>query len=369
MTSQFVIISPELKPGQGGVGDHTLRLIEKWSGHDTVRLIVPGQQWTRSATLPFEVEDLGEDSRAIRQQLSRAGKLLVQYSAYGYDRLGYPRRLIRAIVDWKRKSRGLLVILFHEIWTFQSVLNKNALIQHFHRRGIKRLLDSADAAFTTTSSQVKHLGELASARPVRLLPVGSNIGPPREFKRQREKGAAVLFGLQATRIRTLQRMKNSLGRLAAARRILKIVTVGAASSNQDADEAGQLRELGLAGGFEQRGAQPENAISELLTTASFGISGQDALSYEKSSTFMAYAAHELNVLNACGDQTQGEPLCWVVGPAELARGIPENELQIRAARLRDWQQRSSSWDSIAAQLGDALKLNREACASGGLAAP
>jgi GNAT superfamily N-acetyltransferase len=371
MIGPIVIISPELKPGRGGVGDHTLRLIEKWSPHENrISVLAPCGSWDPGADLPVEVENLAVESSAIRSQLLRGAKLFLQYSAYGYSRFGYPRRLIRAVVDWKRQTGGRLVILFHEIWSFHTLPNKNAPIQYLHRRGIQRLLEAADAAFTTTRSQVEHLAKLHPPRPVHLLPVGSNIRPPRELKRNRQQGTAVLFGLQPARIRTLEKMKENLRRLVAAGRIVRVITVGAGSPNRDAEEAEHLRELGLGGGFEQRGLQDESSISELLTTASFGISGQDELSYEKSGSFMAYAAHELNVLNKCVDKAQEEPLCWLIEPDELLRGVSGNDLQNRAARLRDWQQRISSWDVIAARLGEALQLNSESCAAPrSLAAP
>jgi hypothetical protein len=167
----------------------------------------------------------------------------------------------------------------------------------------------------------------------------------------------VLFGLQAARIRTLKKMKNSLSRLAAAGRLSKITTVGAGDSDLDAEERCHLHDLTLSGGFEQRGIQNESAISELLFTAAFGISGQNELSYEKSGTFMAYAAHELNILSEYGGEDSGEPLCWLITPAELQAGIPEPELRDRAKQLRAWQERTSSWELIAGKLSEALQLN------------
>ena len=38
--------------------------------------------------------------------LTRGGKVLLQYSAYGFDRLGYPRWLIKGVLDWKKESQG-----------------------------------------------------------------------------------------------------------------------------------------------------------------------------------------------------------------------------------------------------------------------
>ena len=78
------------------------------------------------------------------------GKILLQYSAYGFDRLGYPRDLIRALLEWKEHAGGRLVVMFHEIWTFWPLLNKNFFLQWLHRRAIRRLLESRRSAARST---------------------------------------------------------------------------------------------------------------------------------------------------------------------------------------------------------------------------
>ena len=177
MSDEIVIISPELTPGAGGVADYALRLMEYWSRRDRLKVLVPKKGWKPTDSLPYRVEELGCNTAAISEQLPpKRGKILVHYSAYGFDRIGYPRHLIKALLNWKAKRRGLLVILFHEIWTVWPALNKNAVVQFFHRRAIKQLVIQADAVFTTTQSQADYLNEFGAAGSVQVLPVGSNIG-------------------------------------------------------------------------------------------------------------------------------------------------------------------------------------------------
>jgi hypothetical protein len=343
MTDEIVIISPESTPGAGGVGDYTLKLLAHWPSLPNLRLLTPKVS-------------RGRGTDAILKQLpATSGKMLVQYSAYGFDRAGYPRDLIRALIDWKTKAGGLLVIMFHEIWGFWPILNKNFIVQFFHRRLIKQLLDCADVVFTSTSSQAGHLRALTPRTRVHVLPVGSNIRHDEDTDPRRKPGWAVLFGLQSARIRALRKMQRSLSSLAAAGRITKIITVGA-NGDGDNEECGLLSGFRLAEGFEQRGPRPEREISELLLTAPFGISGLDELSYSKSGTFMAYAAHGLNIVAACADRSKEEPLCWLIAPHELLQGVSEGELKLRAERLRAWQKRTSSWQIIAAKFADALQL-------------
>ena len=224
--------------------------------------------------------------------------MLVQYSAYGFDHFGYPRWLINALLDWKKESSGALVIMFHEIWTFWPIWNKNYLVQQLHRRGLRRLLRVADAVLTNTASQAEHLTSLSPRCAIEVLPVGSNIRPVQPTGEEREAGLAVLFGLQRTRIRTLREMLPELKSLGAAGKIRKIVTAGARWSQKgDDEELALLLQLELTEGFDQRGPLPEEKISELLLACEFAISAQDELSITKSGTFMAAAAHGLNILS------------------------------------------------------------------------
>jgi glycosyltransferase involved in cell wall biosynthesis len=337
VTGEVFIITPELTPGTGGVGDHTLRLLENLPGRENIRLLVTSG-------------DL--------EELPPNGRVFVQYSAYGFDRLGYPRKLIRALIDWKKRSRGRLVVMFHEIWTFWPMTNRNFFVQLLHRHAIKRLLSHADQVFTSTSSQAGHLRALSPRAHIHVLPVGSNISRTPGPALSRRAGRAILFGRQSTRLRGLKKMFGSLKALAAAGRISSVVAVGANSDPRaHEEERNLLMNLSLADGFEQSEAQPEATVSNMLLSASFGIFGQDELSYGKSGTFMAYAAHELNVLAEFADPSAPEPICWLIAPGELLKGIPSPDLKARAEHLREWQQQTSSWELIGATIAEALQLD------------
>ena len=318
MTKEIVIISPELKAGAGGLADYALRIVEEWGGRVPVRFVVPAES-ERSAT-------------HLRAELpASGGKVLLHYSAYGFDRHGYPRWLLQSLADWKRTSGGLLVIMFHEIWTFWPWLNKNRFLQWRHRSHIQKLVSAADAVFTSTPSQAKHLLQLVPTTAVQVLPVGSNIRPMSPIGPMREPGLAVLFGLPASRQRARQTMQRELDALVATQRLTKIVEVGG-------------------------DALPEEEVSSLLAQASFGISAQDELSVTKSGTFMAYAAHGLNILSPFSGAARPQPLCWATHPDELRQGLSDAELNSRAENLRTWQERTCAWPRIAEQFARALAL-------------
>ncbi|CAN5151701.1 hypothetical protein BH20VER2_BH20VER2_02170 [soil metagenome] len=327
---EVVIVTPELTPGGGGVGDYTLRVLEQWEG-----LVAP--------VFPESPAELP----------AQDGRLLVQYSAYGFDRFGYPRGLLRALRDWKQNGGGRLVIMFHEIWSFWPWLNKNWIVQAAHRRDLRKLLPHVDAIFTSTASQAEHLRRLASGVKVEVLPVGSNVRVVQPQESTRRRGAAVLFGLQGSRARALRALGDELQALAAAQKITRLTTAGGGGVDEEREI---LRELRFADGWVQRGALPEAEISALLAGASFGISAQDELSITKSGTFMAYAAHGLNIVSPAAGPARAEPLCWATHPQELRQGISDAELAARAAHLREWQERTSSWPRIAERFAQALQL-------------
>jgi hypothetical protein len=336
VTDEVLVIAPESQLGSGGVGDYTLRLLEHLPDPSTP--LVPPLDFTR---LP-----------------SSGGRVLVQYSAYGFNRYGFPRDLIRGLIEWKQQTRGRLVVMFHEIWTFWPITNKNYFVQLLHRRAIKQLLAHLDVAFTSTPTQVEHLLRLNRNAAVRLLPVGSNIRRMSDFETARVAETAVLFGLQRARIRALRQMQSSLERLASSGRITKLIVIGEGNSPEgDEEERALLSSLRWPRGFEQLGAQPEQSVSKLLLSAGFGIFGQNELSITKSGTFMAYASHGLNMLSDSGDHSKPEPFCWLVTAKELIAGISSSELAARAENLRNWQKRTSSWELIASKVAEALQLN------------
>jgi glycosyltransferase involved in cell wall biosynthesis len=357
MNDEVVIITPELSPSAGGVGDYTLRLLEHLPNTIGTKILVAQIE---PISLLYQVARLGTDRMAIRKQLpGSGGKILLQYSAYGFDRHGFPRKLLRALIDWKRETSGRLVIMFHEIWTFWPFMNKNFIVQFLHRRAIKRLLECADEVFTSTQSQAEHLRHLSPHPRVKVLPVGSNIRRNDDVDLARLRGWAILFGRQSTRLRALKKMRDKLASLADARALTKIVSIGVGADSAEGEEERTLLDgLRLSEGFEQRGRQSEREISELLRTSSFGILAQDELSLTKSGTFMAYATHELNVLADFANSSKPEPVCWLVAPGEIVGGMADSELKRRAAALLGWQQRVASWEMICENFIKALDLER-----------
>ena len=347
MSAEVVVICPEFSPGSGGVGDYTLRVVEQWRDVHARFLVAAG----RATDPTLRVEEFDP------AKLPPGGKVLLQYSAYGFHHYGYPRKLLRELIRWKRETDGVLVIMFHEIWTFWPLLNKNRPIQALHRRDMGALARVADAVFTSTLSQAEHLRVASGGKAVEVLPVGSNIDGVAGIEGEREAGLVVLFGLQGSRITALRKMQEHLRSLARRGAITRLVTAGGGNTPAaDREEQEIARTLQLRGGAEFRGALPQQAISQLLASASFAVSAQDELSVTKSGTLMAYAAHGLNIISPHASASAVEPLCWATHPGELLAGLSEAELSARAEKLRTWHDRTCSWPRIAGEFARALRL-------------
>ena len=327
MSKEVLILSPESTQGRGGLADYALHVVEEWGDSARAHFIASTDE------LP-----------------ARDGRVLLHYSAYGFNRFGYPRKFLRALINWRRQERGRLVVMLHEIWTFWPVLNKNYFVQWLHRSDLRELISVADFVFTSTPSQAEHILKLIPAKAIQVLPVGANIRP-RASTIAREDGTAVLFGLSGSRLHALRRMRADLQSLAAAKVIRKLITIGPGDG-----ERALLEELPLAENFEMRGALPATEVSNVLARASFALSAQDELSVYKSGTFMSYAAHGLNIISPYADPFAPEPICWLTRAEELIRGVAPNELLTRAQNLKSWQERTSSWPHIAQQFAEALGI-------------
>jgi hypothetical protein len=280
--------------------------------------------------------------------------VLLHYSAYGYSHFGYPAWLFQAIADWRRRSDRRLVVMFHEIWSFSPFWNKNFFVQRLHRNAIQHLIQQADATFTSTVSQAGYLNLLRPRSPAKVLPVGSNITPT-EQAAPRLNTLSVLFGKSGSRLAALRRLHKGLLRLARLRRITEIVSVGVSESTADfAQEQELLASLYLQDGFRQLGPLSEADVSSTLNACAFGISGQDKQSHTKSGTFMAYAAHALNIIWPGDPSPSEEPAALLLDVDTLTAGIAEADLERRALALRRWYEQTASWPHIAATFDAAL---------------
>ena len=350
----MTIITPEIEAGAGGLADYTLRLIEHWPV-DTNFQILTRRLPQNKVTGPHVTGLLPSSEEEIFRALFAAkGPVLIQYSAFGYDSAGNPEDLINAVTRWKSfGNSSRLVVMFHEIWTFVPFWNRRFLAQKRHRRLIGRLALAADVVVTSTASQAAHLERVSGRSDVSVLPVGSNITPHPISKSARDETAAVIFGLAPSRIRALRSLRGTLRKLASAKTLTRITTIG---QGDNSGESALLEDFKLSAGFQQLGACSEAVVAREFEQAAFAISDQDPLSYTKSGTLMAYAQHGLNVISPFASATSGEPFSIFFSPTDLQGGVSPEQREERARLLKNWQARTSSWPSIADFFLAALRL-------------
>ena len=63
-----------------------------------------------------------------------------------------------------------------------------------------------------------------------------------------------------------------------------------------------------------------------VSGGSVASSGDLILESADGTSFMAYAAHQLNVIADFAEPTKPPPVCWLVAPSELVDGIAKQEL-------------------------------------------
>ena len=353
----ITVITPQLPPAVCGVGDYTMRLIEAWNDAPRFRFLVARGLASTAEERPELITTSFACTHAsllAGLQASAGSHVLLQYAPHGYDGRGCPTWIAGALAAWRRSrhERARLVVMFHELWTRVPWWRPGAIRQLLHRQVIRRLVRAADRAFTNTPGYRGWLRKLSPDSDVGVVPIGSNIPPIPEYSREvREPGLFVLFGRQGTRIHALRTMGRSLARLHGVGRLRRLVIAGGGSSMAHEDRA-VLRACLPESVTEQWGYVPAGELSRLLYRAEFGISDQTWDSVTKSTTFMAYASHGLNILSPYAGHDARAPYGWSTSAEELEERSHYLAplLRERADHLRQWYRDTADWAVIAGQM-------------------
>ena len=376
----LVVLAPNFPPAICGVGDYTANLLRAWPRDDgrefrcLLRPVLPHPSATRARFLPLPHATAGEGV-PIRDVIPRRGPLLetlfamgpcdllVQYSAYGYDpRLGCPAGFCDALTAWAAAGRGLLVLMFHELWADAwPRWHPHHWVQAWHRHKLGQLTRASTAVFTTTDLSATRLRDLQQGADrqvaVTVLPAGSNIPLPAAPSPARERGLFVLFGAGLTRLRCLRAMRDDLTALANLGGLRRLVLLGINQGEAIArEEAETLREIfsASAGLAEALGERPATEIAAWLSRAEFGLSFQNEANFTKSGTLMAYLEHGLDVLSPFAGAARPAPFSSMTHPSELlaaAASVPPE----RGRALRAWYETHADWPLLAAAFARALR--------------
>ncbi len=360
----LAVIAPHLPPAVCGIGDHTARLLAAFTPGRPLAFLVPEAapdgQLAPSEFLGQPVRTFAFKRASLEGELNRIGEcdVFVQYSGYGFHPRGSPSWLVEALLAWRQRGWGRLLVFFHELWGEISWRNSNAPWEWLHRGAVLRLASGADAVFTNIPDHVARLRAHLPGFQAALAPVGSNVTPPADpgdSQAPGRRGVFALFGRPGTRWRVLRALREDLAALAAAGRAHRVLIAGGGSA-ADAAAEDDLLPKGLA--VEHHGFLGDAALSALLLRAELGLTDDVVVNWGKSTVFAIYAAHGLGILTQRGGEDGTEPAASCVRSAELRSVHPpgEEELRARAARLLAWFRREAAWPALAVRLGPALGL-------------
>ena len=263
---------PSLPPPPEGVGSYALALGEalKACGIDS-RFVVPG-------TAPG----------ALRDALPDATPVLLHYANYGYEPRGCPSWLIRSLAQWKARSRGRLVTMFHEFHAMGPPWRSSFWLSPLQRRLATALMHLSDGRVTSLPLHRRIRGSWVPGREIAVLPVFSTVGePPEPMPLAARERRLVLFGGPGTRALSYRKLAAEIALACRVLGIEEILDIG----------PGEPRIPDLPVSVRRLGPLPDAEVSGLLAGSLAAFVGYPAPFLPKSTIFAACCAHR--VLPVC----------------------------------------------------------------------
>ena len=167
MSTRWHIITPELPPDCGGVGDYTVQIAEALAaGGDTVSLYVPPAPTPRRAPASVEIITLADRFGArARRQLSarldanRHGRVLVQYVPAVFGRRGTNVPFCRWLLARRQVGTDVRV-MFHEPYLYLRWRPDHIVTAFTQRAMAAILLDAATSLYLSTDTWRRYLARL-----------------------------------------------------------------------------------------------------------------------------------------------------------------------------------------------------------------
>lgn len=353
---KLLIVSTPLPPHPCGQGNYTAMINRHWPDDRTkvIHLVTGGAVESRNHLGIDDIYEFQNNYASFTALLERFpdANILLQYAGRGYHKYGCPYWLPLALKQWRKKypSQSLLV-MFHELWASLPVWKKHFLTETLNGKITKDLINLADAVGCLTLHQAERLRSLVPSAKISWIPVGTNIMPTQAVNTsftQRSPKEFLIFGLQYTRLLTIQELSNSLKKLYSRGLLEQLHLIGPLETRWDSEEKQLLAEILPAHAVKFHGVIPPEQVSQLLHHVGFSIIGQPPENLTKSSTFMAFASHGCNVLSPYAATTAVEPVCYLTHPQELLQdkfSDIENNLVARGQNLWNWYKVNADWQS------------------------
>jgi hypothetical protein len=349
------LLTPRLPPKIDGVGDYSFRLWKSWPD--------PSEQWkflvlesadeSRNALRGAPVRAVHKSKSSLQQELKDEGKLLLQYSLYGYDRNGAPEWLIAALTEWKAQNpQSKLAIMFHETWATGKPWQKAFWQTSSQKRCLKQLLQLADVAVTSNEANKRDLDSLNITTEVSLIPLGPSFDVSAGDGKNWQQ--LLIFGQQGTRLRSLERHEDLIKALVSNGTVKKIVIGGKAADVANEPSKVLLESWHLPVEIEEVYNFDPERVPTALTNCGLAIISTQSTYLLKSSVFQTVAQIG-TIAITLHEHEPGSPL--INGehflsytrstiPALIERLRNTADLEKISRNVRQLSKVSFSWESI-----------------------
>ncbi|HTB61954.1 MAG TPA: hypothetical protein VK737_00065 [Opitutales bacterium] len=236
----IVLISKRLPPTRCGIGDYTRGLAMALAARGE---IVAGLAWENPGDPPpadavFPIKYLAAESTSallnILQEFSQIAKapvdVILQTSQYDVHPQALAGWLTRGLAQ--AQSSGFVrqwVMMMHEIWLPHMARRREVLRYPWQRASFARLLNTAGAVATPTTTYAKRIERLAPNSHPKVLPVFSNFDEPDTtdaLEAPRENSTWTIFG-SAIRLRAgLESLLDDAGKNDLRSQIQKLEVFG-----------------------------------------------------------------------------------------------------------------------------------------------
>jgi hypothetical protein len=353
----LVIITTRLAPQLCGIGTFSWLLDRHWPGDTSQHqfLVVDGAVQSRLALRDIQITEFDADPAKLSRALDQKGPVdvLLHYAGRGYHRFGCPIWLGRVLRVWKQKfPTARLIIFFHEVPGKLPLTSPYYWLNLCNLRIICGLAQIADVLITNTTHHAATLAKISGRSDIHWFPVAPNIEPAAGPSRTTNRTEFVIFGLPYGRWETLQMFHRHIGSWQKSGVLTKLHLIGPRDKKFDLRSARLIESYPDRTVVEQHGELSAGKVSRLLYRSQFGLTNANDLTWSKSTAFMAYVAHDCNVVTQ--SKFNFEPLSFAFAPDDVATAS-DVELCRRITVLREWFEDNADWEILAGKIFDLVE--------------
>jgi hypothetical protein len=187
--SQTILqIVPKIPGELEGVGDYALTIARKLRERFTVETVfgvlttsfVPGPGRSNPSVEGFNLVALEHLLKPPFPEFDQPnlGKVLLHYVNYGFQKRGVPFRLLSILRGLRRRQRGRLVTIFHELYASGPPWTSAFWLQPVQIRLAKSVAHLSDSCIVSSDNSGRELKRLVPDAHIELHPVPSGIGEP-----------------------------------------------------------------------------------------------------------------------------------------------------------------------------------------------